>query len=229
MNKEGQTITRRGFLKKTGTLAAGIALAPLFRSEIQGRGASGVFSSAEKEKDKAKSEVLRVNLSDETLGARLLVGDQENEVANPNFSQEENQEKTGSYLVWKLPLSSIEGCWEVRKYKTYQVFPENELGPHSCSVQAEVFYADWAEEGRGAWRVFVTGGNPSPGEWCSVLIADCESQNSAKAVLEKLAEGGRPEGTWCTNINDCVKAEGEVIISSIQACKEIEDICCKPK
>ncbi|MGI6776370.1 MAG: twin-arginine translocation signal domain-containing protein [Patescibacteria group bacterium] len=226
MNKEKQ-ITRRDFLKRTSLLVVSAAVTPLLRAESQDRSASGAFLA--ERRSEATNEVVRMNLSKDTLGARLLADNQEGEIAAPNFSQEGKEGEAGSYLVWKIPLSSVEGCQEVRKYKTYQVFPENELGPHSCSARAEVFYANWAKEGEGAWRVFVTGGNPSSGEWCSVLIADCDSQNAAKAVLGKLTEGGCPEGTWCTNINDCAKADGEMIISSIQACKEIEDICCKSK
>lgn len=149
-------------------------------------------------KDKSKGEInerariLMVDLSEDTLGARLLAENQGGEIASRSpveFAQEEKKQE-GSYLVWRLPLSSIEGCEEIRKYRTYQVFSENELGPHPCNARAEIFYADWAREGEGAWRVFVTGGNPSPGEWCSVLIADCDSQDSTKAVLKNLQKAG---------------------------------------
>ena len=140
------------------------------------------------EKIKKNAEVIVVSLSEDTLGARLLDENQESEITSSNltgFTQKEAEKEKGFYLVWRLPLSSIEGCEEIRKYRTYKVFPKDELGPHSCNARAEIFYADWAKEGEGAWRVFVTGGNPSPGEWCSVLIADCDSQNSAKAVFRE--------------------------------------------
>jgi hypothetical protein len=227
MNNIEKGLTRRDFLKRTGLFVAGLGLASLFSGENQkaraGLEGSGLSSqTVGGEKLRKGEEVLTVQLSADTWASRLLAEDPQERETGVSSRQEEG----GSYLIWRLPLP-VEGCQEVRKYRTYQVFSENELGPHSCHVRAEVFYADWAEEGAGAWRVFVTGGNPSPGEWCSVLIADCQDQNSAKVVLEKLTEGGCSEGAWCININDCTNSGGEVNIPSIQACKSIEDICCR--
>ncbi len=227
MSKE---ISRREFLKKVGVLAAAVSGSVLFGGYYEGgtNSADSGLALEGKSGEEVKNNTEIVSLSEDTLGTRLLTENQEGEIASRNLTEFTQEEKKGPYLVWRLPLSSVEGCEEVRKYRTYKVFSEDEFGPHSCNVRAEIFYADWAGEGKGAWRVFVTGGNPSPGEWCSVLIADCDSQNSAKAVLEKLTEGGCPEGAfWCTNINDCVRNDGEVNISSIQTCKEIEDICCR--
>ena len=202
-------LSRRSFLRNLGLLVTTVGMTSFLSGE-----------------HKEKEVNLIVGLNENTLGARLLTETQESE-NNSNNRQEEAKGENGSYLVWRLPLSSVEGCEEIRKYRTYKVFSENELGPHSCNVRAEIFYADWAEEGKGAWRVFITGGNPSHGEWCGVLIADCDSQNSAKAVLGKLTKGGCSEGAWCTNVNDCAQSGGEINIPSIRACKVIEDICCR--
>jgi hypothetical protein len=223
MSKE---ISRREFLRGAGVLVAAVGGTVLFGGYHE-RGANSMDSCLAlegKSEEEVKENIGIVSLSKDTLGARLLTENQEDEVTSGNL-----EEKKGPYFVWRLPLPSVEGCEEVRKYKTYKVFSEGELGPHSCSARAEIFYADWAKEGEGAWRVFVTGGNPSPGEWCSALIADCDSQDSTRAVLEKLVEGGSSRGAWCTNIHDCVRSGGKVNIPSIQACKEIEDIYCELK
>ncbi len=222
-NKERQ-LSRRSFLKNVGK--AGIVAAV---------GAAGIGSPAERQEQRvsspeagssskneiSKKEIMTAYLSENSLAARLL------ELDENDFTNSEQPSQKDSYLVWRLPLDSVEGCEEVRKFRTYKVFSEDKLGPSSCKTRAEVFYADWAKEGEGAWRVFVTGGNPSPGEYCSVLIADCDTPDSADAVKDKLTKGGCSEEAWCTNIQDCVESGGKINISSIQACKEIEDICCE--
>lgn len=229
MNSVERRLPRREFLKNSGLAVVGLAVTLLLSGDNRkvrtNSEDSDLFQAIREKRLLKEGEMLVVNLSKDTWAARLLASNQEgSEESFGDF----RPEGSGPYLVWRLPLS-VEGCEEVSKYRTYQTFGPDELGPHSCDAQAKVFYADWAKEGEGAWRVFVTGGNPDPGGWCSLLSADCDNQDVARTVLEKLTEGGRVEEAWCTNVNQCLSSGGEVVVPPINACKPIEDIYCRIK